>query len=311
VISAEDLGEAPSPESPPRGPSVADVVRLALGADVSRLIGADPVARRGEDPEGVHQARVATRRLRSHLGTFGDVLREGPTARLRKDLRWLGRSLGTVRDLDVLKVRITSAVKQIDPLARTDGLALLSIVDAQREEADEALQSVLTAARYRALLETLGRVVAEPPLRKGADEPAAPYLREAIAARYRTLRDGVVALPISPLDTQLHAVRILGKPTRYAAEAGAKVLPAPCGRFAKRVTEFCDRLGDLNDGVRASQWLDTVTGEPGRAATVARVRTVEIGNMAEDRASWPTCWDRVRETARELGFDEDLDGAAG
>jgi len=54
-----------------------------------------------------------------------------------------------------------------------------------------------------------------------------------------------------------------------------------------------------------------VTGEPGRAATVARVRTVEIGNMAEDRASWPTCWDRVRETARELGFDEDLDGAAG
>jgi hypothetical protein len=77
------------------------------------------------------------------------------------------------------------------------------------------------------------------------------------------------------------------------------------------VTEFCDRLGDLNDAVRASQWLDTVTSEPGRAATVARVRTVEIGHMAEDRASWPDCWDRVRETARELGFDEDLEGGLG
>jgi CHAD domain-containing protein len=289
------------------GRSVAIVVRLALGADVARLLGADPLARLAEGPEGVHQARVATRRLRSHLATYGDVLRPGPTARLSKDLRWLGRALATVRDLDVLRARIASAVKEIDPLARTDGLALLARIDEERVVGDVALQSVLVTARYRGLLEALGRAVADPPLRSGADRPAAPFLHDVIGARYRDLRAGVDALPALPLDAQLHDVRILAKPTRYVAEAGAKLLAAPCSRFAKRVTELCDRLGDLNDGACASQWLDGAAAEPGRAATVARVRTVEIGRMADARSSWALSWSRVRETAGELGWEDAVD----
>ena len=94
--------------------SVGEVVRLALGTDAARLLASDPIARIGEDPEGVHQARVATRRLRSHLATFAPVLRRGARpSGSTSDLRWLGRSLGIVRDLDVLRGRFAATVEGV------------------------------------------------------------------------------------------------------------------------------------------------------------------------------------------------------
>ena len=50
----------------------------------------------GDDPESVHQARVATRRLRSDLRTFEPFLDERFAAELRGELRWLGAELGAV-----------------------------------------------------------------------------------------------------------------------------------------------------------------------------------------------------------------------
>jgi CHAD domain-containing protein len=287
----------------PSGPSVGAVLRRCLGTDVARLISSDPVARVGEDTEGVHQARVASRRLRSHLATFADVLREGPVERLSKDLRWLGRALGVVRDLDVLRGRLASSVKAIDPLARGGGLRLLARVDEERQEATAGLDDVLTSSRYRALLEQLASTVVAPPFRRSAGLPAAEFLTEAIAKRYQVLRDAIEALPAAPLDNELHAVRILAKPARYAAESASSVLGPRCSRFAKRVTELCDDLGDLNDGSRMSLWLDAAGTEPSVASTVARVRAVEIGRMADARSAWVVTYAKLRATASELGWD--------
>jgi CHAD domain-containing protein len=296
--------------APPVGRAIASglsagaVVRRCLGTDVARLLSSDPVARQGDDIEGVHQARVAARRLRSHLSTFADVLRQAPTVRLSKDLRWLGRALGSVRDLDVLRERLAHAVKAIDPLARDDGLALLGRADEEREVATAALQVVFNSERYRSLLERLASSVAAPPFRRSAGLPADTFLLEAVSTRHGALAAAIEALPPAPLDTELHAVRILAKPTRYAAEAGAQVLGQRCAKFAKRVTELCDDLGDLNDGSRVSLWLDAEGTEPSRAPTVARVRAVEIGRMADARAAWVRSWERVEGAAAELGLGD-------
>jgi CHAD domain-containing protein len=66
---------------------------------VERLRAQLAVARRGLDPEGVHQARVAARRLRAWLTLRG---REESSEELDEALRWLIGGLGRVRDLDVL-----------------------------------------------------------------------------------------------------------------------------------------------------------------------------------------------------------------
>jgi CHAD domain-containing protein len=299
--SLQQNGEALSAPAP-CSRSIGEVVRAALCADISRLVAHDAAARLGEDVEGVHQARVATRRLRSNLGTFAPVLRAGPTAALNKDLRWLGRALGTVRDLDVLRDRITKDVRALDPLARGDGLTLIEAIDAERAMAVEALADVLGSKRYRSLLASLAVTAVSPPFRRSAGLPAEEFLGAAIRDRYAALDAAVAALPAAAQDDDLHAVRILAKPTRYAAELGADVLGSQCGRFARRVTDLCDALGNLNDGSKANHWLDQVTIPPWRAFAVGRVRAAEIGRMVEARATWPRSWARLGAAAAEMAW---------
>ncbi len=284
--------------------SVGEVVRGALCADISRLVAHDAAARLGEDAEGVHQARVATRRLRSNLGTFSPVLRSSPTARLVKDLRWLSRALGTVRDLDVLRGRISKDVLTLDPLARGDGMTLIESIDAQRVTAMGSLASVLGSKRYRSLLASLAVTAVNPPFRRSAGLPAEDFLGTAIRDRYAALATAVADLPAVPQDDELHVVRILAKPTRYVAELGADVLGAPCGRFARRITDLCDALGNLNDGSKASEWLDHVTIAPWRAFAVGRVRASEIGRMVDARATWARSWDRAQAAAAEMAWTQ-------
>ena len=290
--------------------SIGDVVRRAMCADTSRLLANDAAARLGEDVEGVHQARVATRRLRSNLGTFSPVLRASPTAPLLKDLRWLGSALGTARDLDVLRDRIRKDVRALDPLARGDGMTLIEAIDADRIAAGKRLAKVLGSKRYRSLLASLAVTAAEPPFRRSAGLPAEDFLGDAIHDRYKALVAAVESLPAVPQDAELHAVRILAKPTRYAAELGADVLGSSCARFARRVTDLCDALGELNDGLKANEWLDDVSIAPWRAFAVGRVRAAEIGRVVAARAAWARSWDRVQAAAAELAWTAHLDAVA-
>ena len=89
------------------GPSstVEEVVRSTIATSTRRLMRHDAVVRLGVDP-GVHQARVATRRIRSDLRTFRSLLEPRWRDELRGELGWLGRELGGVRDCDVLGERL-------------------------------------------------------------------------------------------------------------------------------------------------------------------------------------------------------------
>ena len=73
-----------------RNSSVAELVCFAIASGTVRLIEHDPEVRLGSDPEAVHQARVATRRLRSDLQDARTALVACGRSRLRDDLAWLG-----------------------------------------------------------------------------------------------------------------------------------------------------------------------------------------------------------------------------
>ena len=105
----------------PRGPARV-VVGAAIRTATDRLDAELPRARAGTDPEGVHQARVATRRLRSDLRTFAPMLDEEWRVAARADLKVLADALGAVRDLDVLRIRLTAAIEHLG-IDDTAGLA--------------------------------------------------------------------------------------------------------------------------------------------------------------------------------------------
>ena len=111
------------------------LVRHALAASVHRLVTHDHLVRIGDDPEGVHQTRVATRRLRSDLRTFRPVLDRAWADGLRDELRWIGTELGHVRDADVLLERLEARAATLPDATRAGAAVLL---DGLRDARDAA-----------------------------------------------------------------------------------------------------------------------------------------------------------------------------
>ncbi|MGH2771512.1 MAG: CHAD domain-containing protein, partial [Actinomycetota bacterium] len=95
------------------GATGGEVVRYALATSVDRFCRNEPGVAAGEDPEAVHQARVATRRLRSDLRTFASLVDPGWAGELRAELAWLAGLLGGIRDADVLSMRLRERVSAL------------------------------------------------------------------------------------------------------------------------------------------------------------------------------------------------------
>ena len=159
------------PGRPGRKASAAEVVRAAIANSVDRLFKHDPGVRLGDDPEDVHQARVATRRLRSDLRTFGSLLDESWNRALRDELGWIAALLGDVRDTDVLLARLEKHAAGLAPEDAKPAAALLARLAAHRSVARTALLLAFDSSRYTDLLDRLVDAAREPVF--AAREPTA------------------------------------------------------------------------------------------------------------------------------------------
>src|SRR5205823_12247616 len=117
-----------------------ELVRTAMAASDERLVRHDPGVRIGDDTEDVHQARVATRRLRSDLRTFSSLIDGDWAASLTDELRWLGGDLGAVRDADVLAERLR---RQASLLPERDAAGLGGLFRRLARQRDEARATLL------------------------------------------------------------------------------------------------------------------------------------------------------------------------
>ena len=218
--------------------TVAELVSGALASGLRRLVLHDPYVRLGDDPEAVHQARVATRRLRSDLRTLSPLLDAAAVARWRSELSWLGGLLGGVRDLDVLEPRLAHEIDDLWSPPEASGRAadsgreaLLQVVRSERDVRRAVLVDVLGSARYLGLLDELVAAAAAPPLAAGvdADDRAAPTAAKLTRRAWRRLRRAVPGRHDDPADAELHEVRKRAKQARYAAELAGR---RPAGELA-------------------------------------------------------------------------------
>jgi len=272
--------------------TAADLVRHAIANSVAALLRHDPGVRLGDDPEDIHRARVATRRLRSQLRTFRRVLDPGWANALREDLRWLADGLGEVRDKQVLAERLRG---RITTLPEGDAAAVVELaaqLEVESEEARGRLVLDMRSDRYIALLERLVDAARNPSLAGAGDQPASDTATALATRDWKRLRKGVRALGDDPADGDLHHVRILAKRTRYAAEAAEPVLGKPATRFAEAVTALQDVLGDHQDSVTAQQWLRRAAEGPS-AFVAGELSALEHDAAAADRSRWPKIWKKV------------------
>jgi len=210
----------------------------------------------GGEPEFVHQARVAVRRMRSATRLIGADA--GWPRALDAELRWIGRRLGAVRDWDVL---LSQTLPELAAVLPAEAPAAAAMTEARRRD-DQALAAALAGGRFaRAALKLL-RWAATPPA--AAPTLAATARKRLAKLRRRLLRDAAffVALPLA----DQHRVRIRAKRLRYALDLYAAALPAPAtARYVEQLARLQDELGLLNDAAVAAELL------PRLGATAAAV----------------------------------------
>jgi CHAD domain-containing protein len=205
-----------------------------------------------EDPEELHDLRVAIRRTRSLLRVARDVLPEPERTRLRDELRWLADLTSPVRDLDVLAEDLGGLLDRVQPPLRTGADELQASFRRERALAVERLRVGIGSDRHAELfrlwhltarVHVLGERVPPSALR-----PAGEVAQRAILDSERRLRRaGRLAGRSDDLE-HWHDLRKALKQFRYVLGALAPLHPP--GAFDSvraELPELQDVLGRLQD----------------------------------------------------------------
>jgi CHAD domain-containing protein len=269
------LGEE-IPGTPDFGPTdvsatstMGEVAYAVLRQQLAVLRAKEPGTRLGEDPEELHDMRVATRRLRADFSLFEGVLPVRAQV-FREELGWLARLLGAVRDLDVqLENLADMSQKEADPALgpaddRRDSLAeLAALLERERGDARTDMLDGLDSVRWDRLAKGLTVMAQQGPARRSlaSRELAVIGLPELVLARHEKVTKAAKRAERSGVVTDFHALRIRCKRLRYALEFSGDVYGGRTSRFVRRLTVLQNELGDMQDAEVASLQLAALATE--------------------------------------------------
>src|SRR5690349_15455091 len=194
---------------------------------------------------GVHQARVASRRLREALPVLTEGLHHTKAGKATRKVRRLTQALGTVRELDV-------TLHLIDELAETPAIPrpALGEVRAAVIEAREKRRAVMLERVAKVNTAKLSRRLSEVGTALATPTPGhnwRPALALRIVRRARRLEKAIDHAGQIYAPEALHVVRIAAKKLRYALEIADESGVAPCAATVRAIKRVQDTLGRLHD----------------------------------------------------------------
>lgn len=250
-------------------PSVGTLVlqRLADQRDALRAAEADV---RAGVPTGLHDLRVAMRRIRSLLATFRPIFDTSVTEPLRAELKDASVRLGQPRDAEVATDNTDRLLEHVETTGLDEdavaGLRARLRLDAAA--AGDDVEDTLDSTRYAALSILLDELVTHPPFndraqrdafkvaRKRVRHEARRFARVAAAARADLPEEGAASAdhgsagqPAVDHAARLHEVRKAAKRLRYAAETARPVDDEQMRRIVKLAKAVQTALGDHHDAV--------------------------------------------------------------
>ena len=266
------------------------MIPLVLRAQLNAMCRHREAALNWKDPEGVHDMRVLSRRLRSSINDFRPYLRKGTLPRPK--LRTIAGRLGTVRDIDVALIALRQLRSKMKGPA-ADGIKRLAVElrarrGAARVTLTNALQEQSIEDFRKQFLTKLRAMLVVVPSEPGAEIYAAPVSvsfrslgSEIMNAR---LRDFVAASPClyMPYEIKkLHELRILAKRLRYSMELFALCFGKEMESMAKEVAEMQTSLGELHD---CDVWIKDLGARLKRTARKTLNEPAEVNMRAG--ATW-------------------------
>lgn len=202
----------------------------------------------GEDIEGVHQMRVALRRLRSAMTVFRGITGGDGAQALLGELRWITGVLGKARDLDVfLAQTLPPMLVQLHDHAGLHDLQKRA--KNARGKAYREVRDALASQRYQRMLLALGAWLENSRWRTpdSPDPALIDIAHDNLRKRHRQLRrHGKRLMHMHP--EERHATRIAAKKLRYSAEFFTSLYPSRTSRgLLASLREVLEILGLLND----------------------------------------------------------------
>jgi CHAD domain-containing protein len=282
-----------------------EVVLAHLREQVAQVRAQDlPV--RLDAPDAVHKMRVATRRLRSALTTFKPVLAGEVVRPLRGELKWLAGELGAARDAEVMRDRVSNAVRTEEGGAEHG--AAVAVADqelgqAYRSAHDRVLAE-LDGERYHQIVTTLDDLVASPPFTERAAAPAGKALPPLVArsfARVAALVKDAAAHPAgAEREELLHDARKAAKASRYAGESVDRVFGREATAFAQAMEAVQEALGEHQDSVLTRQRLRDLalhTSSTETAFLYGRLHALEEARAEHSQQHFDDAWKTAERTS--------------
>ncbi|HEV7611813.1 MAG TPA: CHAD domain-containing protein [Steroidobacteraceae bacterium] len=223
----------------------------------------EPGARLGDNPEELHDLRVAARRSDAILRQFRSSL---PVrfVRIRPTLKKILRALGSTRDLDVALSELESFSRKLPESDRASAEPLKQYLVSERCRARGRMLSVLDSVSVQTDLKVLTSLLAAPSATAPQSPPqlALNIAPEFIRRRYRKVRKGADLLTSdSPMEAY-HEVRGRVKRLRYALEAVAAIYGKPAEQMLRALCRWQEKLGVQQDAIVASRRLKALAGAP-------------------------------------------------
>jgi CHAD domain-containing protein len=288
------LAPAPAPEFAPMEVDASMRVQEIALANLRRYLTAwcqhEPGARLGDDPEALHDLRVAGRRLDAILRQF-ELYLPGSLLKVRPTLKTTLRALGTARDLDVALMELNTFARElpereqasIEPLRRH----LLSERDRARAKMLDALDSSAMQKAFEKL--TLTLALPSEAMVDTVDPSGSVGIPTLIRARYKKVRrDADRLAPGSSMDAY-HAVRGRVKKLRYALESVAVIFGKPAHDMVRALRRWQEKLGVQQDADVASRRLHALAAAPPKGLPASTLFL--MGQLA---AHYASCASRAR-----------------
>jgi triphosphatase len=250
--------------------TVGDAVRVILLRQFSQFPARRPGTQFGQDPDAVHDLRVAVRRMRAAARLFKDGLQPRERDHLRMELSWLADVLGAVRDRDVQLERLEHYRRALPPEERSALAGLQAHLRAERAQHRAALLAAFDSTRYAQLLARIARLAPRRPMRAIVGGPPLPRAgRRAVKrAAQRVLQRGreIDAHPGPPAAEKLHSLRRRAKALRYVLEFLSELTGKPGKRLVKDAVQLQELLGTYHDAVVTADMARRYAEGPGAHA---------------------------------------------
>jgi CHAD domain-containing protein len=243
---------------------------IAIAKHTGKILKHEAGVLKDKEPEELHQMRVGMRRLRSALIGFAPAL-DLPEIVNQKNIGKLGRSLGKLRDLDVLLDALTNQYRSLLPTAEQKSLdKVLKSLNKKREHISKQVQETLSDGLYLDLKQGLQNWLEQPTYQEIADLSIYPVLPDLLLPQVSKLllhpgwlvgvklKKGKIQFPkqrssksveklLAEQDTILHDLRKEAKRSRYNLELFSQFYDNTYQDQIKKIEQIQEILGQIQD----------------------------------------------------------------